>query len=98
MAERMFTTRRNAAHHTNRYRPCCITYEFLFITGTVMRKITALLFACLLIPQLLAAQEEDVPVASTGEGVQQVLVPKEVFVGDSAQINYTFRSAVDFFA
>lgn len=63
-----------------------------------MRKITALLFACLLIPQLLGAQEEGVPVSSAADGVEQVLVPKEVFVGDTAQINYTFRSAVDFFA
>ena len=32
------------------------------------------------------------------ESVQEVLVPKEVFVGDRADLCYTFRSAVDFFA
>jgi hypothetical protein len=36
--------------------------------------------------------------ASGDDDVEQVLIPKEVFVGDRAQIKYTFRSAVDFFA
>jgi len=36
--------------------------------------------------------------SSSGEDIQQALVPKEVFVGDSAQVQYMFRSAVDFFA
>lgn len=30
--------------------------------------------------------------------VQQVLIPREVYVGDSASVEYSFRSPVDFFA
>lgn len=40
----------------------------------------------------LFAQEEP------DELFQQVLIPKEVFVGDKARIEYSFRSPVDFFA
>lgn len=35
--------------------------------------------------------------AQRDDAVQQILIPKEVFVGDSAELRYSFRSAVDFF-
>src|SRR5574344_1273824 len=100
MAERMCAARRNPPRHTDGQRPCSLPYEFLHRAGQTMRKTAALLLACILIPQLLCAQQDDAstPDATAADGVEQVLAPKEVFVGDTAQINYTFRSAVDFFA
>jgi len=36
--------------------------------------------------------------AINAENIRQVLVPKEVFIGDKAQIQYSFISQIDFFA
>ena len=33
-----------------------------------------------------------------GDGYQQVMLPKDVFVGDKAQLRYTFNNPIDFFA
>ncbi len=35
---------------------------------------------------------------STNENIRQVLVPKEVYLGDKAQIQYSFVSQIDFFS
>ncbi len=35
--------------------------------------------------------------AQDSEGVSQVILPLEVYIGDQAEIRYTFRSAIDFF-
>lgn len=55
----------------------------------VTRKIQALFFVLIIL------------LSNSGlyaQAVQQILIPKEVFVGDTAQLKYSFRSAVDLFA
>jgi len=36
--------------------------------------------------------------SSTEDFVQQILVPKDIYVGDNVQLHYTFNSPIDFFA
>ena len=54
-----------------------------------------LLFALLICPVSFSLFAED---DAHKENVRQVLLPREVFIGDQAQIQYSFISQVDFFA
>ncbi|MDY5884837.1 MAG: hypothetical protein SPJ44_00790 [Treponema sp.] len=51
------------------------------------------LFLCLLSFFILAS----ISFSQDSEGVSQVILPIDVYVGDHAEIRYTFRSAIDFF-
>lgn len=54
-----------------------------------------LLIALFLIPLQVFSQEES---SDTEEAPVQVMVPRDVFIGDSGQIQYSFRSPIDFFS
>lgn len=64
-----------------------------------MKKIKAVLLTALVAihPSLLAAQNFFENVSENASEVSQSLLPLEVFVGDQAELRYSFRSAVDFF-
>ena len=51
------------------------------------------LFLCLLSFFILAS----ISFSQDSESVSQVILPIDVYVGDHAEIRYTFRSAIDFF-
>ncbi len=60
-----------------------------------MRKFYVIAALCffMLIPSRLFSQN-----SSTEDFVQQILVPKDIYVGDRVQLHYTFNSPIDFFA
>ncbi len=57
-----------------------------------MKKLSILLAAFCFTAAFTAAQE------ASENLIQQILIPREVYVGDSARIEYSFRSPVDFFS
>lgn len=62
------------------------------------KELVCILLLSLFFLPFVSAQEDTSSILTSDEDIQQVLTPKEVFVGDTAQITYSFRSAVDFFA
>ena len=59
-----------------------------------MKKFLSFCFATLIFASSLFAQQNNV---YSSDGIQQVVIPKNVFVGDRAQLRYTFNNPVDLF-
>ena len=56
-----------------------------------------ILFAPLIFLAAAFAQNISENVSNNASELSQSLIPLEVFVGDEAELRYSFRSAVDFF-
>ena len=59
-----------------------------------MKKFCSILFSLIFLSMAVFAQNA----SDDAEQKNQFLIPKDVYIGDSAQIHYSFRSAVDLFA
>src|SRR5574344_668313 len=83
----MFSSRRISGRIVHCRRTAHRAVALFCTAGTLMKKIIFLLI--FMMSALLFAEESS---------VVQILVPKQVYVGDTAEIQYVFRSDVDFFS
>ena len=60
-----------------------------------MKKNLCFVFSLCFFIQFLVAQNPNENTAAFGT---QVMVPRDVFIGDSGQIQYSFRTPIDFFS